>query len=390
MRIPVFLLDEWLNQYHFSPNPPEFDLASSTGPHWTTREMLGLLSAEERERFLDTELVYADAAGAAGLRAAIAEMQGVGAEEVQVLTGAAEALLILFLLAAEPGANVLLPAPQFPPTAVLPSLFGLETRFYQLRREDGFRIDPDEIKRLADDRTKMLVVNSPHNPTGATLSDEELRELHDFAAGRGIQFVSDEVYHPIYHGRETNTAARLPHATVVGSFSKSLSASGLRVGWVVERDRPRLRQYTNARQYLTISNTPLGEALALVALRHRETIFARAQKVATNNLNLLERFFAGHVGQLDWVRPGGGMTAFPWLRDGGDAREFCRAVAERGVLLVPGDCYDMPEHFRLGFGVAEKGFAEGLEIIAGHLQTRRGVAAGVTATAVSTSGAAHE
>lgn len=393
MRIPVFLLDEWLNHYHFADTPPEFDFASSTGPRWTARDILNLLSPDEREQFLDTELTYSDATGAWRLRAAIGEMQGVGADEVQVLTGASEALLILFLLAAEPGANVILPAPQFPPTAVLPGLLGLETRFYRLRRENGFRVDPDEVKKLADERTKLLLVNSPHNPTGATLGDEEMRELHDFAAGRGIQFVSDEVYHPVYHGRETNSAARLPRATVLGSFSKSLSASGLRVGWIVERDRARLRQYTDARGYLTISNTPLGEGLAVAALRHRETILARAQKVAADNLTLLDSFFAEHEDQLGWVRPRGGMTAFPWLKDGGEAREFCRALAERGVLLLPGDCYGMPDHFRLGFGVAEKGFAEGLERVADFLRTRRGAAprpAGATVTAVSTSSVQHE
>ena len=368
MKIPTFLLDEWLNQYHFAATPPEYDFASSTGPRWTARELLGLLGADEREQFLETELVYADVSGGERLREAIAEMQGVRADEVQVVTGASEAFLILFFLAAEPGANVILPSPQFPPTAVVPGLLGLETRFYRLRPENNFRVDPDEIRKLADERTKLIVVNSPHNPTGATLSDEELRLLHDFAAGRGIQFVSDEVYHPVYHGPATDSAARLPHATVLGSFSKSLSTSGLRVGWIVERDRARLRQYAQARGYFTISNTPLGEALGVVALRHRETILARTREVAAGNLELLERFFAEHSDRLGWVRPAGGMTAFPWLREGGDARAFCRSLAERGVLLVPGDCFGAPEHFRLGFGVAERGFAEGLERLGDFLR----------------------
>ncbi|MGH9941262.1 MAG: aminotransferase class I/II-fold pyridoxal phosphate-dependent enzyme [Pyrinomonadaceae bacterium] len=384
MTIPAYLLDEWLNRYHFADAPPEFDFASSTGPHWTAHEILGLLNADEREQFLETKLIYSDASGGEKLRASIGEMQDVGSEQVQVLTGASEALLILFLIATEPGANVILPSPQFPSTAAIPGMLGLETRFYHLRRESGFRADPDEIKKLADDKTKLLVVNSPHNPTGATLSDDEMRLLHDFASERGIQFVSDEVYHPIYHGRETNSAARLPQAIVLGSFSKSLSVSGLRVGWIVERDKARLRQYADARGYFTISNTSLGEWLALAALRRRETILARAQKVAANNLKLLDRFFAEHADHLGWVRPSGGMTAFPWLRDGSDAREFCSSMAERGVLLLPGDCFGMPEHFRLGFGVAEEGFVTGLERIADFLQARRSVAArpsGATVTA---------
>lgn len=371
MRIPEFLLDQWLNEYHFGPNPPEFDLASSTGPHWTLGDVLGLLSPEEHAALLQTELVYSNVCGNEELRHAIGEMQGATAEQVQIVTGASEALTILFLLAAEPGANVILPFPLFPSTAVTARLLGLETRFYRLRRENGFRADPDEIKKLSDAKTKLLLVNTPHNPTGATLSDEELRELHDFAVERGIQFVSDEVYHPIYHGPETNSAAGLPHAIVLGSFSKALSLSGLRLGWIIERDRKRIEQYTYARGYLTISNPPVAEKLAIVALKNRQMIIDRSREVATANLNLLDNFFPEHEAELGWVRPRGGMTSFPWLRDGRDARQFCRTVAERGVLLAPGDCFEMPEHFRLGFGGTHQGFALALERIGECLKTKQ-------------------
>jgi aspartate/methionine/tyrosine aminotransferase len=371
MRIPEFALDQWLNQYHFSANPPKFDFASSTGPHWSLAEIFSFLSDDERQRILETEVVYSSAPGSADLRQAIAEMQGVSADEIQVLTGASEALLILFFLAAEPGANVILPFPLFPSTAVGASLVGLEIRYYHLRRENNFRIDLDEIKKLADSKTKLLLVNSPHNPTRTTLSDSEMLAIHDFAADRGITFVSDEVYHPIYHGQETSSAANLPRATVLGSFSKALSLSGLRIGWIVERDRERLDQYQQARGYFTISNAPVAEKVAVVALHNRKTILEQSRQVASANLKLLDEFFAQHENELGWVRPRGGMTAFPWLRSGENSREFCRAIADRGVLLAPGDCFGIPEHFRLGFGVSPEGFTTGLETISAYLNEPR-------------------
>ena len=370
MQIPPFLLDQWLNEYHFAADPPEYDLASSTGPHWTAGDLLGLTSADEKQRLLNMEMIYTGATGSARLRQAIGEMQGVPAEQVQIVTGASEALLILLFIAAQPNANVILPFPLFPTTATLAKLLRLETRFYHLRRENNFAVDLDEIKNLADENTRLLLVNTPHNPTGATLSNEELLELNEFAAERAMQFVADEIYHPIYHGRETRSAAILPGATVLGGFSKSLSLSGLRVGWIIERDPLKLQQYTDARGYFTISNSALSEELALIALQHRETILGRARGVAAANLKLLDKFFAEHSSHLGWVRPRGGLTAFPWLKDGSDARVFCRALAERGVLLAPGDCFDMPNHFRLGFGVAEVGFASALERIADFLKTR--------------------
>ncbi len=370
MQIPPFLLDQWLNHYHFSSRPPEFDFASSTGPHWTLRELLGLIEADDRELLLETELVYSAASGSEKLRRAISEMQGVSPEQVQVVTGASEALLIIFCNVAQSGVNVVLPFPLFPPTAVIAQMLGLETRFYHLRPENEFRVDLDEIKKQTDGQTKLLLVNTPHNPTGTTLSNEDLRDLHDFAVNRGIQFVSDEVYHQVYHGEETESAAVLPHATVLGSFSKSLSLSGLRTGWIVERDEQRRRQYTDARGYFTISNPPLAEKFAVIALEHRETILARTRRVAASNLSLLDQFFNEHSSDLGWVRPRGGMTAFPWLKDQSDARKFCIGLTERGVLFVPGDCFEMSNHFRLGFGVAEEGFAEGLGRVGEFLRTR--------------------
>src|SRR5713226_1727088 len=98
-------------------------------------------------------------------------MQSVSVESVQIVTGASEALLILMWLAAEPGANVVVPLPGFTTFTALPESLGLETRFYRIRKENDFRIDVEEVKKLADARTKLILVNSPHNPTGTTVSD---------------------------------------------------------------------------------------------------------------------------------------------------------------------------------------------------------------------------
>lgn len=378
MQMPPFLLDEWLNHYHFASTPPEFDLASSTGPITSAREILELMTPDERARFDEMQLIYSAGNGKRSLRQAIGDLHGVGADQVQILTGASEALLSLFFLAAESGANVLIPFPGYPPVAVEARLLGLETRFYHLRRKNDFEIDLEEIKKLADSKTKLLLVNSPHNPTGATVSDAQMRELHDFAVERGIPFVSDEVYHPIYHHEETSSAAVLPHAIVVGSFSKALSLSGLRVGWIIDRDPARLQQYLDARGYFTISNSPFAEELALVALRHRDRILTRTRNSAAANLSVLDQFFSEWEEELGWVRPRGGMVSFPWLKRGGDARELCRGVAERGTLLAPGDCFGMPDHFRLGFGVTEKGFANGLQRISDHLRSVVGKAVSTT------------
>ncbi|PYX81259.1 MAG: aminotransferase [Acidobacteria bacterium] len=358
MQLKPFLLDIWLDAHE---HDIEFNLAASTGPTWTVNDLLRLGGEAERRRFLNHKLVYSRPAGADSLRAAIAEMQGVSVESVQVVTGASEALLVLLWLAAEPGANVITPLPGFTTFSALPESLGLETRFYRLRRENDFRVDLEEIKSLADDGTKLILVNSPHNPTGATVSDEEMDSLHAFTSARGILLVSDEVYHPIYHGRETKSAARLPHATVIHDFSKAFPLAGVRTGWMIEPDPKRRQQYWNARAYFSVTNNTAGEMLAEIAVRRRDVLLGKTQDVASRNLEHLDRFMAEHREVLGWVRPRGGVTAFPWLVSGGDARGFCKLAAAGGVLLVPGDCFDMPSHFRLGFAASGEEFPKALD-----------------------------
>jgi aspartate/methionine/tyrosine aminotransferase len=358
MQLKPFLLDMWLDAYE---HDIEFNLASSEGPRWTLNEILSLAGEEERQRFLNHTLHYSRPAGAEGLRAAIAEMQEVSVDTVQVVTGASEALLILFWLAAEPGANVVLPRPGYPPFSALPESLGIETRYYAIRKENDFRIDLEEIKQLVDRNTKLILVNSPHNPTGATLSDADLDTLHEFAASREVQLVCDEVYHPIYHGWATRSAARLPHATVIHDFSKAFPLSGVRMGWMIEHDASRRERYWNARTIFSISNNTAGEMLAEIAMRHRDIVLGRTQETATRNLRQLASFMAGHRETLGWIPPRGGVTAFPWLASGEDSRAFCQAAAEQGILLAPGDCWDAPAHFRLGFAAMTDKFSDALD-----------------------------
>jgi len=199
------------------------------------------------------------------------------------------------------------------------------------------------------------LINSPHNPTGATISDADLDTLHEHTSSREIQLISDEVYHPIFHGQPTKSAARLPNATVIHDFSKAFPLSGVRTGWMIEHDPERRKRYWTARSYFSITNNSAGEMLAEIAMRHRDTILRKTQQIATENLRQLDAFMPEHRETIGWIRPRGGMTAFPWLLSGENSRTFCQAAAERGILLAPGDCFDDPSHFRLGFAaIGEK------------------------------------
>lgn len=361
MNLKPFLLDQWLAQTHSADSSIEFDLGSSTGPIWTLRELLEL--GGDVESLLDTKLIYAPSAGSDELREAIARMEDALPEHVLVTSGAAEALLILFHAAAQPGTNIVLPHPGFPSNEAVAESLGLEIRQYRIGPENGFHINPHEIERLIDEHTKLVLVNSPHNPTGGVVSEAIMESLHDFCVARGVQLVSDEVYHPIYHVPPVRSAARLPGVTVISDFSKALCLSGLRIGWMIEPNAGRRESYLNARRYFTVSSSVISEKLAALALRHRDGVYKRAQCIAETNLRLLDRFFSEHKDVFEWIRPSGGMTAFPWLITGIDARPFCRFAAHRGILLAPGDCFGCPAHFRLGFAASGERFTAAIDLL---------------------------
>ncbi len=365
MRVPPFELDHWLHEYEGRAIP--FDLSGSTGPVWTIGEILGL-GGLSTDAVQDIPAVYSSVLGAESLRSAVAEAWDVGSDQVQVTTGASEALTILTAAHHRPGGNVLVPDPGYPPFAALAKIFGLEVRRYRLRRDHDFRLDPEEAAAQIDANTSMVIVNSPHNPTGACVTRDQLQSLQNSTARHGATLVVDQVFHPLSHGAEPLSGLASEGMVVVGDTAKALSLAGPRIGWIIDSDPERRKAYFDLRAYFTLSSVPLAERLTTIALQNRDQIWSRAQAVASQNLEQLNALIDRHPDRLGWVRPSGGTTAFPWLKGGEDARPVCRQLADAGILVAPGDCFGHLAHFRLGFGATEpQPFAQAMQLFARFL-----------------------
>jgi aspartate/methionine/tyrosine aminotransferase len=380
MRIPPFALDQWLAAYEFASPPIRYNLASSTGPRWTLGDLLALGDGSGLQGLGDLKLSYAPPQGTEALRREVAALHDVDPDWVVITTGASEALSALYCLASEPGAAITLPFPLFPAMPVMARAWGLEVATYALDRANGFRQSAERVLAATGERTRLVLVNTPHNPTGAVMPQTEIARLAASLEQRLIPLVVDEVYHPLYHGASpAASAAKLPNTIVVGDLSKALSLPGLRIGWVIDRDARRRERLIDLRSYFTISGSPLTEAIAAHALANRESILARLRAVASTNLAALGDFMSAHEDTFGWVAPAGGTTVFPWLLDGSNARELCVALARAGVLLAPGECFDAPAHFRLGFGTQAEGFQQALEIVSDTLRGGRGFSVAVGA-----------
>lgn len=388
MDLPPFLLDHWLAKYEFRTPPVRYNLASSTGPHWTIAELQQLpVGTLDLSR---VPIAYAPPNGSRALREAIARHHHVDPDWVVVTTGASEALSALFCLAAGDGADIVLPSPGYPAFAALANAWGLRVSDYELRRENGFRLGVRQVLEASGPGTKLALVNTPHNPTGATCPLSDIGALAAALGDRGIPLIVDEVYHPLYHGAAQRSAAGTGNVIVIGDMSKALSLAGLRIGWIIDADAARRERIIDARSYFTVSGSPITEAIAAHALDNAETILVRLGSVATANLALLDRVIADAADILSWVRPTGGTTAYPWFRDGRDSRPFCERLADAGVLVAPGDCFGAPEHMRIGFGAQATGFAEAVGILHDALLEAWVGGKGVPANGVSPQAARRE
>ncbi|MGZ4387664.1 MAG: aminotransferase class I/II-fold pyridoxal phosphate-dependent enzyme, partial [Gaiellaceae bacterium] len=231
---------------------------------------------------------------------------------------------------------------------------GCQVSAWRRRFEDGWAHDLDELERLLRPETRLVAINTPHNPTGTQMSREVFDRVVELAEEHEIVLFCDEVYRDLQHRPERRLPAACDvydRAVSLGSVSKSYGLPGLRLGWLASRDRRLLQAVLELKHYTTICSSAPSELLAEVALRNRRTLLERNARLALNNLGLLDRFFARRADVLTWVRPTAGPIGFPRLLLETDADRLCADVAaEADVLLLPGSVYDEPRHLRIGFG----------------------------------------
>jgi aspartate/methionine/tyrosine aminotransferase len=352
MRIPDFKLERYFARWEFSA---PYLLCSSDVEGWRMAELLALADADGRARWEGLTLGYTESTGLPALREAIAGLYpGLAPDDVLTFGGAQEALFVLLNVLLGAGDHALVSWPGYQSLHEVARATGADVTLLPLRPEDGWRLDLDALTRALRPNTRVVVVNFPHNPTGALPSRADFEALGRLCEARGIVLLSDEVYRLLEYAPEDRLPAAVElgtHGVSLGVMSKAFGLAGLRVGWLALKDA-RLRERCAAfKDYTTICSSAPSEVLALIALRAKEQVLARSRALLEGNLGLLDAFFARHAERFEWVRPRAGSVGFPRLRHG-SADAFCeRLVQQEGVLLLPGSVYDFPgEHFRLGFG----------------------------------------
>ncbi|MBP7635638.1 aminotransferase class I/II-fold pyridoxal phosphate-dependent enzyme [Candidatus Ozemobacteraceae bacterium] len=365
MKIRPFELERYFARYEFST---PWLLCSSDCESMTVGDLLAFEPGAQ-ERLSSLWLGYTESLGHPDLRSGIASLyEHVSAGNVLVHAGAEEAIFTFMNVALEPGDHVIVHAPYYQSLGEVACSVGARLTEWPADPARNWELDIGFLERSITDRTRVVVINAPHNPTGFVPAEEFLREVSALSERHGFIVFSDEVYRGLEHGCPTlpSFADINPRAVSLGVMSKTYGLPGLRIGWIATRNESLYRDIAAFKDYTTICSSAPSEFLAALALRHREPIVERNLRIIRDNLDLLDAFFGEHPDLFGWRRPKAGPIAFPALLRGSVA-EFCDdLVRKAGVLLLPGSLYGPAYNsFRIGFG--RKNLPEALDRLREYL-----------------------
>jgi aspartate/methionine/tyrosine aminotransferase len=363
MRLTPFALERWMTTYE---TMVEFDLAESGIHPLTTTELLAFDPEPDKRahELLNIPLNYSEARGTHELRSRIAATyDGLTPDDILITTGAIEANYLLFNALLAPGDEVVSVFPAYQQLYTVPEAIGCTVQTVKLREEDGYRYDVDELRRLVTDRTRMIVINTPHNPTGSALSAAECRAVYALADSVGASVLADEAYRWItVDGVPLPPPMRNlgPRAISVGTLSKPFGIPGLRLGWMAATAEIAARCWSY-RDYTSLSPSGLSDYLACLAFAHREAILARTHDISARNLATFRGFLAEHRDLFSWVEPRGGLLGLlRYHLDLPSETVANRLAEEASVMLAPGSAFGMEGRLRLGLGARPDRFLTGL------------------------------
>ncbi|MEO1574690.1 MAG: aminotransferase class I/II-fold pyridoxal phosphate-dependent enzyme [Pseudomonadota bacterium] len=370
-----FALETYFSTWEFTAR---YHLTASDAESVTVAELLEL-AGQPADALGELHLGYTQTWGAPDLREAIAgTYDTLGAENILCFAGAEEGVYAAMRVLLDKDDHAIVVVPNYQAAETVP-LDICEVTGVPLDEHDGWRLDPDAVRRAVRPNTRLVSVCFPNNPTGAVPSHADFAALIEVCREHGLYLFSDEVY----RGLELDASKRIAQAAdayerglSLNVMSKAYGLPGLRIGWIASQNKDVLQRLERYKHYLSICNSAPSERLAVIALGVRDALQARIHERMRNNLTALDAFFERHRALFDWSHPDGGCIAYPAYLGAEGVETFCQQlVEETGVLLLPGSIYRsdlLPtpaSRFRIGFGRA--GMDEGLSAFEAYLEKHR-------------------
>ena len=358
MRFPEFSMERMQSTWEHKVT---YDLSESGLEALTLEDAVRDLGVLSKER-----LGYANGMGRDQTRAAVASFHpGATRDNVLITTGTSEANFLALATLVEPGDEVVMVMPSYMQLHGIARGLGARITEVWLREEWGWRIDLDALRAAVTDRTKVVCVCNPNNPTGQILTAAEVLDVATIVEPHGAWLLADEVYRGAERvGPETATFwGHHDRIIVTGGLSKAYGLPGLRIGWIVAPPE-RIAAAWAMKDYTTIAPATLSDLLAEIALARRESLTKRARYLLNERWPILESWAAAHAQDLHWVAPAaGGICFFGYSFPIDSAELVDRLIRDWSTMVVPGIHFNAERHLRIGFGMPTHMLRGGLEAI---------------------------
>ena len=308
-----------------------------------------------------------------------ARAAGVTSEDILTANAGIDANHIVLAALVEPTDHIICHYPTYEQLYQVPRSLGAEVSLWKADPSTKWKLDIDDLKGMIRENTKMIIINVPHNPSGAIIPKPQLEEIVEIAEERGIIIMCDEVFRPLFHSILPSDDDFPPSVinlgykktVVTGSMSKAYGLPGIRVGWIASRDKDIMADCHKMRYYTTTTVSQLDEAVAAEAVSDRciHAILARNIANCQTNIESWQNFIDEHNWACSWVKPQAGTTAMIKFHKMGkpvDDEKFCLQLQDKaGVCLIPGSfCFGDRSNFRgyvrVGLGLNTEEVKEGL------------------------------
>jgi len=277
---------------------------------------------------------------------------------VLVTSGVSGGLLLAFLALVNPDDEVIIPDPYFVIYKHMVNMLGGKCVFVDSYPE--FSLPVEKIANAITNKTKLIILNSPCNPTGVVYSKDSIKALAEIAAEKDVLVLTDEIYEKFcYDGKCTSIASYYDKALILRGFSKSYAMTGWRLGYAAAHQclKPVIEEMTKIQQYTFVcAPTPFQKA-AMAALDYDVSDFVEAYRQKRDLL------YEGLKDKFELIKPGGAFYAFV-KAPGKSATEFVEKAIKNNVLIIPGNVFSEKDtHFRISYATSDSKIQQGVEIL---------------------------
>lgn len=369
MNIPIFELERVQSVYE---NQVDYNLTESGFHPFKLSE---LLDNEQLHGLNNLVLGYGQTNGSEKLRSLISDMyDGVGADNVVITNGSSEANFVACHTLLEKGDEVVMMVPNYMQIWGIIEEMGCVARKFNLRQENNWSPDLEELKKLVNKRTKMIAICNPNNPTGYILTKDEMQQIISIARSVDAWILSDEVY----RGAELNNITtesfigKYEKVIVNGGLSKAYALPGLRLGWLVGPENI-IEDSWAYHDYTSITAGIISNYVSEIALQpiKRAEILNRNRNMLRENLSAVKEWLEPYGKIFEYTDPlGGGMLFIRYKLDinSTELAEWLRK--EKSVFILAGDCFGMDRYFRIGIGAEKEYLMNGLARMKAALEER--------------------